>query len=169
MHSRNSPDAYFLGNTQLSAEDAYRFAQGEPVHVNGSEYRLRRPLDFLVVTDHAEYMGVLPGIDELDPALMATELGRRWRRYVDSGDREPIFDEFVASLHTAEHRYPTSPAFQHVHYGRLCRARHDCGACGVAQPVGARDRSDADQGRQRSASPGTQERAYGTPIWIRPQ
>ncbi|MDE0062388.1 MAG: DUF3604 domain-containing protein [Gammaproteobacteria bacterium] len=122
VHSRNSPDAYFLGNTQLSAEDAYRFAQGEPVHVNGSEYRLRRPLDFLVVTDHAEYMGVLPGIDELDPALMATELGRRWRRYVDSGDREPIFDEFVASLHTAEHRYPTSPAFQQSVWHRALRA-----------------------------------------------
>ena len=26
VHTRNSPDAYFLGNTLLGAEDAYRFA-----------------------------------------------------------------------------------------------------------------------------------------------
>ena len=122
VHSRNSPDAYFLGNTLLGAEDAYRFAQGEPVRLNGSEYQLRRPLDFLVVTDHAEYMGVLPGIDEQEPTLMATALGKRWRAYVDADNPEPIFDEFVASLHTEEHRYPTSPAFQTSVWHRALRA-----------------------------------------------
>src|SRR6056297_1288798 len=58
LHTRLSADAYITG-TRATADQAYRFARGETVTVdNGLPVRLRRPLDFLAVTDHAEYMGV---------------------------------------------------------------------------------------------------------------
>ena len=63
LHSRNSADAYSLGNMNLTQADAYRFAQGQEVVAhNGMKVRLRRPLDFLVVSDHAENFGLAPMI-----------------------------------------------------------------------------------------------------------
>lgn len=40
--------------------------------------RLHQPLDFLVVFDHAEYLGVAPQIQAADPELLRTPGGRRW-------------------------------------------------------------------------------------------
>ena len=52
LHTRNSFDAYNLGNIDLSPDDAYRFARGEQMtSQTGLPARLRRPLDFLVVAD----------------------------------------------------------------------------------------------------------------------
>ncbi len=46
--------------TQLTPEDAFRFARGEEVvSTSGVPAKLRRPLDFLVVTDHSNYLGLL--------------------------------------------------------------------------------------------------------------
>lgn len=56
VHTAYSLDAY-LGGTRLTPADAYRHARGEAVIVNGKPHRLRRPLDFAAVTDHAEYLG----------------------------------------------------------------------------------------------------------------
>jgi hypothetical protein len=56
VHTAYSLDAY-LGGTRLTPSDAYRHAKGEGVTVNGKPHRMRRPLDFAAVTDHAEYLG----------------------------------------------------------------------------------------------------------------
>jgi hypothetical protein len=57
LHTAESFDATLFGNT-LSIEDAYRFAQGEPLHTPGGErMQLSRPLDFVAITDHAEGFG----------------------------------------------------------------------------------------------------------------
>ena len=56
VHTTYSLDA-FLGGTRQTPGDAYRFAKGETVAVNGKPHRMRRPLDFAAVTDHAEYLG----------------------------------------------------------------------------------------------------------------
>ncbi len=78
LHTRNSPDAGFLGNT-LSPEDAYRFARGEVVAASGGQRaRLVRPLDFLMVADHAEYFGIAGQLIDGDPSLLADPVGRRW-------------------------------------------------------------------------------------------
>jgi len=42
--------------------------------------RLRRPLDFLVVADHSENLGVLPRIQAGDPLILKTNVGRRWAK-----------------------------------------------------------------------------------------
>ena len=64
VHTRNSYDAYIF-NVRATPDDAYDFARGGTIrHPMGFELRLESgPLDFLAVTDHAEYLGVLPAID----------------------------------------------------------------------------------------------------------
>lgn len=78
VHSAYSMDANSMGNTRLGPGDAYRFAKGEVVVSNtGQPVRLDRPLDFLVVSDHAEYMGVLPRLRAKDPLVLADPAGRK--------------------------------------------------------------------------------------------
>jgi hypothetical protein len=59
LHTSYSTDSGMLGNT-LGPEEAYRFAKGEEVlSAAGLRARLIHPLDFLVVADHAENLGLL--------------------------------------------------------------------------------------------------------------
>lgn len=85
LHTKLSFDAYRLAN-RLPPDDAYRFARGETVTAsNGMRTRLHRPLDFLVVADHAEAMGVLSDLEDGDSVLLSTNAGRRMlRRFKDS-------------------------------------------------------------------------------------
>jgi len=54
LHSNLSIDAYNYGDKNLSPDDAYRFAKGEPVVAhNGETVRLSKPLEFGVV--HSGY------------------------------------------------------------------------------------------------------------------
>ncbi len=64
IHTRNSFDAYIF-NVRRTADDAYRFAKGETVqHPAGFEMTIAGgPLDFYTVTDHAEYLGILPAMN----------------------------------------------------------------------------------------------------------
>lgn len=95
LHSRASADAYTMGNVTLTPEDAYRFASGEELSSSsGLAAKLRRPLDFLAVTDHAEFLGVLNAFAEKNPILMESPLGKRWGGLSAVG----FFDAFVASL-----------------------------------------------------------------------
>ena len=78
LHTRNSIDAGFVGNT-LGPEQAFRFARGEEVTSStGLRVRLHRPLDFLVVADHAEYYGLATMLLNGDPGLLADTVGARW-------------------------------------------------------------------------------------------
>ncbi len=54
LHTAYSLDAY-IGGARLTPSDAYRFAKGEEVEVNGVKLRISAPLDWAAVTDHAEY------------------------------------------------------------------------------------------------------------------
>jgi len=95
LHSRASADANAMGNISLTAADAYRFASGEQVNSsNGLPVRLRRPLDFLAVTDHAEFLGILNAFAQKHPLLMNSPLGRRWGAL--PGDE--FLMEFVTAL-----------------------------------------------------------------------
>jgi hypothetical protein len=58
MHTWWSFDAYSM-STRLTPDDAYEFAKGKPKkHPNGQTYQISRPLDFMAVTDHSEFMGI---------------------------------------------------------------------------------------------------------------
>ncbi len=78
LHTKNSVDAGFVGN-KLGPEEAYRFARGEEVTSStGVRAKLIRPLDFLVIADHAEYFGLATMIQNGNPALLADPIGKRW-------------------------------------------------------------------------------------------
>jgi hypothetical protein len=61
LHTYYSPDAYLNQNQSIGPDTAYRFAKGWPVtHPSTQEkVQLNTPLDFLVIADHAESMGVI--------------------------------------------------------------------------------------------------------------
>jgi hypothetical protein len=77
VHSAFSMDANSIGNTRLGPDAAYRFAKGERVEASsGMQAQLLRPLDFLVVSDHSEYMGLLPALRAGDPRILGDPVGR---------------------------------------------------------------------------------------------
>jgi hypothetical protein len=85
LHTDNSIDAGLLG-TRLGPEDAFRFARGETItSTTGLPARLRRPYDFLVVTDHSDYMGLPLALVNGAPELLADPVGKRWYTEYHSG------------------------------------------------------------------------------------
>ena len=57
-------------NVRIGPEVAYRHARGETVkHPGGYDVRLKVPLDFLAVSDHSEYLGVLLRMYDPDDPL----------------------------------------------------------------------------------------------------
>ena len=116
MHTAYSLDA-FLGGTRQTPSDAYRFARGETVVVNGQPHKMRRPLDFAAVTDHAEYLGEMyaslnPGAPGHDMPQIQELIG-----LVDFDERRKWFIEYVVKSnrgakpkHTAFYPGPESVA-----------------------------------------------------------
>ena len=66
LHSNNSFDAYLNRNASADPDTAYRYAKGLPVihPYHRARVQIETPLDFLVVSDHAEYLGVVRTIVE---------------------------------------------------------------------------------------------------------
>ena len=80
LHTRLSQDAYSFGVT-LDADQAYRFAKGETlIATHGQKARLDRPLDFLVVADHANGLGSMSALVDGDETLLANDRLKEWRR-----------------------------------------------------------------------------------------
>ncbi len=85
FHSSLSVDSGLIGN-KLDLEQAFRFARGEEtVTSTGQRAELNRPLDFLVVSDHAEYLGIADLLNTANPELLATEVGRDWYEAMQTG------------------------------------------------------------------------------------
>ncbi len=78
FHSSYSVDSGLIGN-RVGLDLAFQFARGEEIVTSsGQRAQLMRPLEFLVVSDHAEYLGIADLLNTRDPALLATEVGRKW-------------------------------------------------------------------------------------------
>jgi hypothetical protein len=100
VHTNLSFDSNSFGNERLGPDEAYRFAIGEEVVAsNGQRAKLARPLDFLMVADHAEFLGVLNSVRAQDRELLRTSLGERWSQLMhgETGLRG-IMNDYVAMV-----------------------------------------------------------------------
>lgn len=97
LHTSYSLDAYMLGNRTADPDTAYRFAKGLPVvHPgHGARVRIDRPLDFLVVTDHAEFLGVFSEIDKGNEEILATKMGKQIFDDLKGGRADKVFADIV--------------------------------------------------------------------------
>lgn len=94
LHTAYSTDAGMVG-ANLGPEEAYRFARGEEVKSNsGLPAKLQRPLDFLVISDHAENLGLAPMIAESDAGLLKSEWGKTVHDLVKIGTVEKAGEAF---------------------------------------------------------------------------
>jgi hypothetical protein len=85
FHTELSFDAGLIG-TSLDVHDGFRMARGETVISNtGQPVQLIRPLDFLVITDHSELIGLAPAIRESNPLLLADPWGKWIHERFNSG------------------------------------------------------------------------------------
>ena len=97
LHTSYSTDAGMIGNT-LGPDMAYRFAKGEAVTASmGQRAKLRRPLDFIVVADHAESLGAAPAIAASDPIILESEFGRTLHKFVKNGEPDKAYDTWLAA------------------------------------------------------------------------
>ena len=94
LHTAYSLDAY-IGGARLTPSDAYRFAKGEEVQVGDQKVRLKAPLDWAAVTDHAEYLGEMYStINEGAPGHDNAQL-KQLRGLQTIEEREKWFIEYV--------------------------------------------------------------------------
>ena len=77
VHTSWSFDA-FIFNVRTSPDDAYNFGKGKAIpHVGGKQIQMKRPLDFMAVTDHAEYMGIMMQMQDAENPLAQLEMAKQ--------------------------------------------------------------------------------------------
>ncbi|NVD41938.1 DUF3604 domain-containing protein [Ensifer sp. HO-A22] len=85
LHTAASFDAGAFG-ARLTPRDAYRFARGEEVVASGGEpAKLSRALDFLVVADHSDNLGLFPDMFAGKPEILADPQAKTWYDMMKSG------------------------------------------------------------------------------------
>jgi len=95
LHTSLSMDAGAFGN-RLGLDEAYRFARGEQITASGGqEVRLSRPLDFLVVADHSDNMGLFPDLYAGAPHILADATGKDWYERIKAGDGPAVALELI--------------------------------------------------------------------------
>ena len=86
VHTSWSADAGASG-TVVGPEEAVRFAMGETVKSNtGQDAKLARPLDWIVISDHSDGMGIISYVIDGDPELMKVPMIKGWNEGMNSGD-----------------------------------------------------------------------------------
>ncbi len=108
MHTAFSLDAY-IGGTRLDHDGAYRYARGETVTVDGIQKARKRPLDFVAVSDHAEYIGEMysamtdgaPGYDQ--------DLLKQLRGLTTLEEKQQWFLKYVVNNNRGDN--PSHPPF----------------------------------------------------------
>ena len=102
LHTSYSTDAGMIGNF-LGPDVAFRFARGETVRASaGERAKLIRPLDFLVVADHAENLGLAPLIAESNPDLLRIRWGKEVHDMVHGGNPWGAYAAWGAKMAAGE-------------------------------------------------------------------
>jgi hypothetical protein len=140
VHTSYSFDGYTNGSV-TTPDDAYRWAKGEsiPGGGGGGELQIKKPLDWYVVSDHAEYLGVFRKMEDpespfsklpiaarltSDDQVVAFEAFGEVLTKMSEGESDPalsdpeisrtIWSEVVgiADSHSAPGRFTTFPCFE---------------------------------------------------------
>ena len=100
LHTSYSPDAFLMGNQTADPDTAYRYAKGLPVvhPYHKARIQITTPLDFLVVSDHGEFMGVIPNILKDNPIVASTETGKRYKKMFAEGKSIDVFGELIGQI-----------------------------------------------------------------------
>jgi hypothetical protein len=90
VHTGYSFDSGMFGIT-LAPDDLFRVATGgEVVLDNGQRFKQDRSLDWVAITDHAEYLGIADQIRAGSPALLANPQGKRWYEMSKTSPEEGV-------------------------------------------------------------------------------
>jgi len=125
VHTGWSFDA-FTNGSKTTPTDAYAWAQGKAITGSGGpEMQIQTPLDFYMVADHAEYMGVFNQMANPDSPLSKTELAKG----VTSPDTNVRMQTFAGILRdmSAGKRDPTlsDPVLAHTVWTEIIKAADD--------------------------------------------
>jgi hypothetical protein len=104
MHTRNSFDAFTIGVNQ-TWDQAYDYAKGKEVTLSttGERMQKRTPFDFVAITDHAEYFGVLKEFSNPDNPLAKSDFAKGIvKGQTDPKAGGPYFKQLLASLFSNE-------------------------------------------------------------------
>ena len=83
VHTVFSMDAYLFG-TRRTPDDAYIFGKGGAIeHASGFKMQLKKPLDFVAVTDHGMYLGMMRELAREDSPYRSHELALAMREATD--------------------------------------------------------------------------------------
>ncbi|TPG45325.1 DUF3604 domain-containing protein [Flavobacterium pectinovorum] len=96
LHTSLSPDANMIGTTALP-EDSYKFAMGEEVTYMGQKIKRIAPLDFLAVTDHSEYLGVIAAIKDPNGPYAGTDRNKLYNSK-DQKDVAKAYADFMVGV-----------------------------------------------------------------------
>jgi hypothetical protein len=98
LHTVNSPDAFAFG-TRNTPDDAYNFAKGKPFKKSTTGEILQKgtAYDWCAVTDHAEYLGIMPLILEKGNPMRDTPIGK----LILSGDPKKAATAFQMIIDSA--------------------------------------------------------------------
>jgi hypothetical protein len=123
LHTSISLDAFGDGNTKIGPDEAYKYAKGKTViGDDGMANRMSRPLDFLMVADHSEYMGLVQGLADGDKLLLANKEGARWAKMMSEGKlASHVFSEFIHDVTGNEPRLKV-PEFENSVWERIVDA-----------------------------------------------
>ena len=123
LHTGLSLDAGLFGNI-LGHEDAYRFARGEEIKSStGLPVKLGRPLDWLVITDHSDMMGIATDIQNGAPNILANPKGKEWAEGFQQGgdaagkaafDLITHFSQMTVPEELVEQYSPGSPVYNNL-------------------------------------------------------
>jgi hypothetical protein len=121
LHTQNSPDA-FVVNTRGTWEDAYNYAMGNEITLSttGEKIRKTTPYDFVGITDHSEYFGVMPSLIDPDDPLYESELGKQMRdpNMNPSAPDSPINQILSSIITNVPMKQFVTPALQQANWAR---------------------------------------------------
>ena len=122
LHTSYSTDAGFFGN-RIGPNEAYSFAKGEVVTSStGIETKLLRPLDFLVVADHAENLGLAPLIEEDSPIITKHKWGKKVYDAYKAGDLGKAYALWGAQVTKGEDPFADNPEIMKTMWKRVQKA-----------------------------------------------